>query len=111
MKLLTKAIEKKLPPIGTIDAVLEATDRQPADPMVWVKFFCPWSNWTWYGIEYDPEDKIFFGYVEGLENELGDFSLTEIEELRGPFGLTIERDMYFEPIRLSQIPSRKGKAL
>jgi hypothetical protein len=21
------------------------------DPIVWVKFFTPWSNWTWYATE------------------------------------------------------------
>ena len=41
MKLLTKAIRSKLPPLGT-------TDRLPHDQvMVRAKFFTPDSNWTW----------------------------------------------------------------
>jgi len=33
------------------------------DSLCQVKFFALWSHWTWYGIEYDPEDRIFFGFV------------------------------------------------
>jgi hypothetical protein len=95
MMLLTKSIAAKLPPIN------ESYNLK--NPMVWIKFFCPWSNWTWYGIGYDPEDRIFFGYVEGFENEVGDFSLTELEEITGPLGMKIERDLYFEPKRLSEV--------
>ena len=35
--------------------------------------------------------------------ELGYFSLSELQDLKGPMGLSIERDMYFKPIRLSEI--------
>jgi hypothetical protein len=37
---------------------------------------------------------------------VGDFSLTELEEITGPLGMKIERDLYFEPKRLSEV--RKG---
>lgn len=94
MKLLTKEIRRRLPVMG-------ATSNEK-DPMVQVKFFTPDSNWTWFGIEFDSED-IFFGYVKGVENELGTFSLKELEELRGPHGLPIERDRYFKPCPLSEV--------
>ena len=95
MKMLTKAIEAKLPPLYANEEV--------EDPIVQVKFFTPWSNWTWYGLEYDPEQRLFFGYVEGQEKELGYFSLAKLESITGPFGLKIERDMYFTPCPLSKI--------
>ncbi|HRZ36923.1 MAG TPA: DUF2958 domain-containing protein [Candidatus Paceibacterota bacterium] len=44
-----------------------------------------------------------FGWVEGLENELGYFSLAELEQVRGPGGLEIEQDLYFRPVPLSLI--------
>jgi len=94
MKLLTKEIKKRLPALGST-----ANEK---DPMVQVKFFTPDSNWTWYGIEFDSED-IFFGYVKGLENELGTFSLRELKELKGPLGLSIERDRYFKPCPLNEV--------
>ncbi len=94
MKLLTKEILGRLPKLGE-------TDGQK-DPICQVKFFTPDAQWTWYGIEYDGKD-IFFGYVKGLENELGYFSLNELREVRGSLGLPVERDMYFNPCPLSKI--------
>ena len=84
MKLLTKALEKKLP------ALHSATNK------AYVKWFTPWTYWTWYVMEYDPETGDCFGYVEGHEKEMGNFNKKEIEELNGPFGLKVERDLSFE---------------
>ncbi len=95
-------VRKLLPPIGST-----GEDR---DPMVWVKFFTPWANWTWYGIEFDGKD-IFFGWVVGLEKEFGSFSLSELQSLRGPSGLKVERDIYFEPQRISQVMKLHGEYL
>lgn len=51
---------------------------------------------TAFSIEYkDIVDVIFFGLVDGLDKELGYFSLTELLTVRGRFGLPIERDMHF----------------
>ena len=95
MKLLTKAIEKKLPePLST--------DGQGDAAIAQVKFFCPWNQWTWYGIEYDGKD-IFFGYVVGLDNEYGYFSLSELKSVRAFGGLKIERDKFFEPTKMMDI--------
>lgn len=94
MKLLTKAILKKLPKLYDVE--------QQKDPMVITKFFYPDFNWTWYAIEYDGKDR-FFGLVDGFELELGYFSLSELKQNRGKLGCPIERDMYFEPIKLSQL--------
>lgn len=85
MKLLTKEIERKLPRLGQ------------GDHVAYVKYFTPWSFWTWYGCEYSPEERIFYGFVEGQEKEWGYFSLTELESITGPLGLKIERDLYWEP--------------
>jgi hypothetical protein len=93
MKLLTKAIEAKIPK-------LYATDGVPVeDKTVAVKFFTPWANWTWYAFEgerTEDGDFLFFGLVTGFATELGYFSLRELEGAKGPFGLGIERDLHFE---------------
>ena len=94
MKLLTKEILKRLPKLG------ETSEQN--DPTVQVKFFTPDAQWTWYGIEFDGEN-IFSGYVEGLENELGTFSLNELKEVRGALGLPVERDKFFKPCPLSKV--------
>lgn len=80
---------------------LYATEDQP-DPLVMAKFFTPDSNWTWFLTETDGHD-LCFGLVDGLEAELGYFSLEELRDLRGPLGLQVERDLWFEPTPLSQI--------
>ena len=84
MKLLTKALEKKIPALhsGTNTA--------------YVKWFAPWTNWSWLVMEYDPQTGDCFGFVEGLEKEFGYFNIKEIENLKGPYGLKVERDMWFD---------------
>ena len=97
MKLLTKAIRSRLPPLGS-------TDRLPHDEItVQAKFFTPDSSWSWYCLEFDGVDT-FFGLVVGFEVEAGLFSLSELESVRGPWGLPIERDRWFKPVPLSQVP-------
>jgi Protein of unknown function (DUF2958) len=42
------------------------------DPLVITKLFDPCGSATWYLLEYDPIEKIAFGYIQGLiEDELG----------------------------------------
>ena len=67
-----------------------------------VKFFTPDSNWTWYASEFDGED-ILFGLVSGFEVELGYFSLSELEGVRGPMRLPIERDLHYQPETLGNL--------
>lgn len=100
MKLLTEELRKKLPP-------LYATEKtEDSDKMVHVKFFTPDSSWAWFALEFDSNDT-FFGLVDGLEVEMGYFSLSELESVRGPWGLPIERDRYFKTTALASIPSYK----
>lgn len=101
VKLLTKKLLKQLPPIG-------ATAEEP-DPLVLCKFFYPDFGWTWYAIEYCPTSKIFFGFVDGDFAELGSFSLQELTDNCGIFGMPIERDRSFQPCRLSQLRAGLGR--
>jgi len=101
MDLLPNEIRSRLPR-------LYDTQEEP-DPMFQVKFFAPWTSWTWYATEFDGED-IFFGVVEGLETEWGYFSLSELESVRGPQGSRVERDLYFDPTPASEIHPVPRKA-
>ena len=100
MKLVTKELEKKFPEIYE-------TQNQK-DPIVQAKYFCPWNGWTWFATEFDKEEGIFYGLVAGLEIEFGYFSLNEFETVEGPFGLKIERDLYWEPTPLSKVKENLG---
>ena len=74
------------------------------NPICHVKLFTPDSNFTWYIIEFSKADaQTCYGYVQGLENELGYFTLEELESIHGPLGLAIERDMWFKPTSFSDI--------
>jgi hypothetical protein len=41
--------------------------------------------------------------VNGIELELGYFSLKELQQTCGPLGLPIERDVHFEPKTLKEL--------
>lgn len=94
MKLNLHKIEK-VPPLYS--------QENSDDPICYVKFFDPCSNWTWYGMEYDPNDKLFFGYVIGFEKELGYFSLDELMGVKNKLGLPLEMDLHFDPTPLSKV--------
>ena len=103
MKLLTKAIESKLPALYSQDGKGDAA-------IVQVKFFNPMGQGTWLATEYDPESRMFFGWAEICPGcgELGYFSLDELESIALPWGLGIERDMHFTPKPLSEaIPKER----
>jgi|SRR5699024_2144028 len=98
MKLLTKSIERKLPKL------YETEDVPTEEKVAQVKFFSITNGWTWYGVEYDPNEKLFFGLVEGWETEWGYFSLEELEAVNAskPFPI-IERDLYFQPTKIKDL--------
>lgn len=99
MKLLTEEIKRKLP-------TLYEREDKGGDAIAYVKLFSPDSNpWTWYITEGSQEgdDFIFFGLVDGHEKELGYFSLKELQSVKGPLGLPIERDLYWQPKTLREI--------
>lgn len=101
MKLLSKKLLQQLPPLG-------ATDSDP-DPLVICKFFYPDFHWTWYAIEFDGTD-IFYGLIDKAEEvlDLGTFTLSEIKSFQSWLGLPLERDQYFNPIRLSELRHKLG---
>ena len=54
-------------------------------------------------LEFDGSDT-FFGLVSGFEVELGYFSLSELQSVRGAFGEpVVERDLHFVPCKLSEV--------
>ena len=101
MKLMTEELEQKFP-------MLYATENmKPEEVKVIAKFFDPCGSWTWYATEYDPVRRIFFGLVRGFEVELGNFGLDELEEVKGPLGLGIERDLYFGEHTLAEVMKKQ----
>ena len=90
MKLLTKSIRDKLIRNHTENEGQEETKKHK----VVVKLFNPTGIGTWYLTELNPYTNIAFGLADVHEKELGDIDLTELENLKLPMGLKIERDRY-----------------
>lgn len=99
MKLITKELIKRFQEVGDQSEV--------EDPLLIAKFFDPCGSWTWFATEYDPKTNICDGYVKGFQDEWGSFSITELEAVQRPFGLTIERDIHFSEIPFSQLTMNK----
>lgn len=98
MRLMTKTLERRFAQVGSQENV--------KDPLVIAKFFNPTGAGTWYATEYDPKQRVFFGYVSIFGDycdEWGSFSLDELESYRGHFGLGIERDLYWSEKRASEV--------
>lgn len=95
MKLLTNALIETIPALYEQDGI--------KDKVAYAKFFTPDASWSWYVMEYDRHQQLCFGLVDGLEKELGYFSLDELKSIRGPLGLNVERDIYFDPIMIKEL--------
>lgn len=99
MELLTDELKNALPKLYE--------QEETEDPKVFIKFFFPAGNWTWFVTEGEPEgdDFMFFGYVIGLEKEWGYFTLKQLEEINVRH-LTVERDLYFRQESFSKCLAR-----
>lgn len=103
-----------LPPIRRV--------HNDEDPVVHYRLFSPVGAAVWYVAAADKEvnrvskyDDDFIMLVwadlagDGVYGEWGHASLRELENVRLPYGLRIERDRAFKPCRFSA--TREGKAV
>ena len=60
-----------------------------------VKFFNPIGEGVWLATELDEDGDIMFGLADLGHPELGSWSLGEMQSVRLPFGMVIERDLLF----------------
>lgn len=75
---------------------LLANGRQSGrDHVPVVKFFNPVGIGTWLATELDADQDTCFGLADIGFPELGTFSLEELASLELPFGMHIERDVFF----------------
>lgn len=86
--------------------------REERDFFPVVKCFLPWTSGTWLLTEIDDEG-LAFGLADlGFGTpELGYISLDELMEIRGPAGLTVERDIHWKATKpLSEYATESRKA-
>jgi hypothetical protein len=80
------------------DRLLSNGRLRDVDHVPVVKLFNPVGAATWLATELDEDNDTLFGLADlgfGCP-EIGAFSLLELASVRLPFGLRIERDLYFE---------------
>lgn len=95
MKLMTKELEKKFEkyPLGSQDGLL-------GQAKVIAKFFNPMGVGTWFITEAEKQedgDYEMFGYCHLGDDEFAEFGyvmLSELQAIKGPLGMGIERDLY-----------------
>jgi len=101
MKLITKEIEAKL---------AKNTGNFLVDKP-YLKLFSPVGSATWLITEYNKETDELFGLCDlghGFP-EIGFVSLKELQSIKLPFELSIERDRYWEPDKTLSEYNMKAK--
>jgi len=97
MKIITKEIEKAFAKQGNTG------NKSAKDIKIVMKLFNPCGAGTWYLYEKEDDDIYwcFANLGDPMCAECGTVSMQELMSLRLPFGLKIERDMYFKPLSIS----------
>ncbi|TRO91255.1 DUF2958 domain-containing protein [Glycocaulis profundi] len=98
MILLTPDLRARLSRNAAQARAARRAGQPEPDPVPVVKFFNPLGAATWLASELDADGDTLFGLADlgfGCP-ELGAFSLSELASVRLPFGLGIERDLFFE---------------
>lgn len=98
MKLITKAIEKELAKYP-----LYSQDSKGDNAIAVCKFFL--QGYTWYVLEAEKngDDYEFYGITVGQFAELGYFTLSQLKNVRGKWGLGVERDRGFKPTKVKDL--------
>lgn len=92
MKLITKEIEKLINKYP-----IYSQQNKGTDAVCIVKFFNPCGIGTWIATEanlLEDGDIEFFGIVDLYTREWGYFLLSQLTEIKSPYGLSIEREIY-----------------
>jgi len=118
MMMITKEIARKL--VVADQAFLDSDDGRTSDEII-VKFFNPCGAATWYVVSGTPLDTVngepdyktdnpadwhLFGFADLGDSqcaELGYVLLSQLKEIKLPFGLRIERDRNYSGGSLKKI--------
>lgn len=99
MKLMTKAIEEMFRKTGS-------QEDEGKDAKIILKIFNPYGHATWYCTEYDPEQRLLFGFASmfgDYNDEWGYTSLDELVNVQPIPGLFLERDAHFDYPKVSEM--------
>ena len=102
---LPRPIREQLLANGRAQEARMRRDQPSRDLEPVCKVFTPDAGATWLLYELIPDDNdVAFGLCDlGVgEPELGYVRISELKELRGPWGLPVELDAHFKPARTLQ---------
>ena len=129
MNLITKAAAAEL-----MAAYAHSRDTGESGKKVIAKYFTPWANATWFITEGWPVHKDgsaltdeeiafeepgsetdwhLFGFCDlgdPVMAELGYVMLSDMKGLKGPAGLTVERDLYYNDRTIESVLKDYGRA-
>jgi hypothetical protein len=77
------------------DHLLANGRQRDQDHIPVVKFFNPLGEGVWLATELEEDGDIMFGLADLGYPEPGSWSLDEMQSVRLPFGMGIERDLLF----------------
>ena len=111
MHFLTSELREQLLANGRRQTEVRGTDRE-LDFFPVVKLFNPFGIGTWLLTEIDPDaPSIAFGLCDLGYPELGSVCLEELADLRLPFGMPIERDLFFKADKTISAYAAEARAL
>jgi len=105
MKLFTDEQRAKLIENFDHNKIHAGTDKVKKFDVV-VKLFNPAGIGTWWLSELNPDENVAFGYAlldDPLFAELGYVDIAELQNLKLPLGLGIERDRYFNSMPMDKV--------
>jgi hypothetical protein len=111
LKLLPYPIRENLPILGS-------QQRLGGKMKVLTRWFTPDGSLAWHITEGSARrdkdgkavDYLLFGLVEGQCSEMNYFWLSDLETVRGPTGVPVERDLHWRPKTLEEIAPEMFKS-
>ena len=96
--MLNQPTKKEL---DKIPKLYETENIPLAEKNVYLHFFCGQSDW-WI-LEYDSNDRLFFGIAKIFVPEIGYISYDEIKDVKALGVIEVERDISFEVKKVKEI--------
>ena len=88
---------------------LYANERQDVENhLLIMRFYHPLSRSNWFAMEYDPEERVFFGWTDGDFQEWGYFSLLEMAFVNVQ-GVPIMWDVDFKATRFGELKAKEAE--